>query len=367
MKILFDHQIFTIQKYGGASKYFCELLKNIPRKEWDTTTFISNNEYIKNTGLFPYYNFIPNHYFRGKARLMDGLNMPYSIFKVKQGSYDIFHQTHFTNNYLSGVGKKKMVVTFHDMNHSKFSNLYTKNASVNPLAIEVLQKKSIERADMVISVSENTKKDLVEQWNINPEKIRVIHHGIINNRIPDLNPNRFTAYPYILYVGERFEYKNYHRFIKAFQIVNKRIPDLRLVCTGKKFTKEENDELNELHILDKVLQIAADERTMARLYQDAEIFVYPSIYEGFGMPILEAMLYECPVVLSNTSSLPEVAGNAGTYFDPYQEEDIAEKIEKMLLSKSKRGEKIALGNERIKQFTWEKTASEHLALYKKLL
>jgi len=363
MKILFDHQIFTIQKYGGASKYYCELLKRIPRQEWESSTIISNNEYLKNSGLFKYFNFMPDHYFKGKSRLMEEMNMPFSIYKVKQGNYDIFHQTYFTSNYLKAVGKKKMVVTFHDMNHSKFAGLYRGNALWTPGKFEILQKCSVERADMVIAVSENTKMDLVNAWNINPEKIRVIYHGIDSEQLPFLNLERIIPQPYVLFVGERYEYKNFNRFAESFRILTEQYPDIKLVCTGKKFSEMEKRLLSELKIGDKTIQISADEHSMARLYRDATLFAYPSIYEGFGMPVLEAMRYDCPVVLSRSSSLPEVAGDAGTYFDPYQVDDMVEKMRSIISSDTLREQKVALGKIRVNQFSWEKSAKEHLALY----
>jgi glycosyltransferase involved in cell wall biosynthesis len=367
MKILYDNQIFSIQIFGGASKYYYELLERIPPTNWDTTTIFSNNEYIRNQELFNYCNFIPNHYFKGKATLMDYLNRPYTLLKLKYADYDIFHQTYFSTYYFQAIKGKKMVTTFHDINYTKYKELYKNTITNDVNHKELLQKKSVERADKIIAVSHNTKKDLVNIWDIDPEKIVVIHHGVDKKKAANLDNSRFIANPYILYVGERYGFKNFSRFIKAFAILSKKSRDLKLICTGRAFSVEERSELKDLDLIDKTIQISADERTMARLYRDAEMFVYPSYSEGFGMPVLEAMVYDCPVAVSNMSSIPEVAGEAGVYFDPFQVEDMAEKMKSLLTSPSLRKEKIAMGIKQLDKFSWEKTAQEHLAVYQSLM
>jgi len=367
MKVLFDHQIFSIQLFGGASKYFYELLKRLPEGDWNTTTRISNNVYIRNNQLFKHWDPMPEHYFKGKARIMDQLNRLYTINKLKQGDYDIFHQTHFGNWCHKAIGNKKMVVTFHDMNHSRFVDLYRQNGVTDPDAVIRLQKQSVERADKIIAVSNNTKKDLVNMWNIDSDKITVIHHGIDKSPMPGLNLEREMAAPYILFVGERYKYKNFDGLSKAFGKICMDYPDLKLLCTGKKLNDEEHKMLRLNNIENKTIQISADEQTMARIYRDAELLVYPSFYEGFGMPILEAMLYGCPVVLSDASCFPEIAGSAGLYFDPFQVDDIADKIKLLMNDSVLRKDKVRLGNERLTHFSWEKTASEHMKVYQELI
>lgn len=367
MKILYDNQIFSIQIFGGASKYYYELLNKIPVSEWETTTLFSNNEYIRNRNLFHYLDFMPKHYFKGKSTLMDLLNRPYTLFKLKYGNYDVFHQTYYETYYFKAIKGKKMVTTFHDMNYSKFKEFYTKTLTNDVNARELLQKKSLERADKIIAVSHNTKKDLVNLWNVNPDKIDVIHHGVEKNRIPNLDSERVVPEPYILYVGERYGFKNFARFIQAFALVSFNHRELKLICTGRAFTEEEKKQIESLHIQDKLVQISANESTMARLYRDAEMFVYPSFSEGFGMPILEAMVYDCPVVVSDASCLPEVAGEAGLYFDPYQIDDMTQKMELLLSSCSLRTEFVKKGRIQLEKFSWEKSAHEHLEVYQSLM
>ena len=360
MKVLFDHQIFSIQMYGGASKYFCEMLKRFPKEYWDIALLLSNNEYLKSLSQFTYCNPLQNTNFRGKSKLIELFNRPYSFAKLSFSNYDIFHQTHY-GMYTSKLrGNRKMVMTFHDMNHTKYPDFY----NINTKGIQKSQKKSIERADKIIAVSNTTKDDLINIWGIDPRKIVVIYHGIDKGRI-ELS-ERIIENPYILYVGERDGFKNFSLFIKAFSIVSEKNPTLKLVCTGKKISIEEKAQLDALKITGKVVQICADKIMMKRLYKGAEMFVFPSLSEGFGMPILEAMAQDCVVLLSNTSCFPEIANSAGVYFDPYNIDDIVDKIEQTLNSTELRAQKVKNGRDRLNMFSWEKTANQHLELYKTL-
>lgn len=357
MKVLFDHQLFSYQRYGGASKYFCELLFHLPRDIWETTTLFSNNEYVKKLKLFRSVC-IPGPFFRGQGRLMNELNKPYSFYRLLQkGEYDIFHQTHFETYCLPAIGNKPMVTTFHDVNFSTF------NYNANLIR---LQKKSLERADKIVAVSFNTQKDLLSYFDIAERKIEVIYHGIELNDGFCL-PERYTESPYILYVGTRNENKNFSRFIQAFALLHEKYPELRLVCTSLAFTSEEIFSFQKLGIDNAAMHVAADEELMNRLYRDAELFVFPSLYEGFGLPILEAMAAHCPIALSDTSCFPEIAKDAGAYFDPYDIDSIFEVMDKVITDSTYRNELIEKGSVRVKKFSWEKCTQKHLELYKTLL
>jgi glycosyltransferase involved in cell wall biosynthesis len=357
MRILYDHQIFSYQKYGGVSKYFYELLTNLPSEDWETTILFSNNEYIKNIHKFKPIHILSNHWFRGQGRIMNELNKSYSIFRIIRGDYDVFHQTHYETYCLKALSKKPMVTTFHDMNFAT----YNKNEYMVSL-----QKKSINRANKIIAVSENTRKDLIEMWNINPQKIKLIYHGV-DKPIDDLKiGERIIEYPYILYVGRREGFKNFDRFAKSFSFLKKEYSFIKLVCTSESFTLNEKNFFKELKILDSIIHIKTTEIEMANLYKYAEVFVYPSIYEGFGMPILEAMSYGCPVAISKASCFPEIAADAGIYFDPMNIDSIYDSVRKIIDNRQLRDEYIKKGNARYKFFTWEKTAREHMELYKSL-
>jgi len=367
MKVLFDHKLFSTQTYGGASRYMHELMKNLPRNVWETTTLLANNEYIKSPRLFNYCDFFPNRPFKGKALFMYWLNRPYTYMMLRKGDYDIFHQTDFDTYYFNAIKGKKMVMTFHDMNYSKYRHLFVNTLTNNIDDRERFQKESVERADRIVAVSQHTKEDLVNRWDVDSNKVVVIHHGVDKVRKTDLDVARIVDAPFLLFVGERYGFKNFERFLHAFSLVSRKYSDLKLVCTGRKFSEADSALIRQENLMNKVIQLSADEKSLARLYRDAEMFVFPSFSEGFGMPILEAMVYDCPVVLSNASCFPEVAGQAGVYFDPYRTEDIAEKIERVLVDSTLRSNLVALGHERLNAFSWEKNASEHMSVYQSLL
>lgn len=357
MKILFDHQLFSYQRFGGASRYFSMLLNFLPREIWDTTTIFSNNEYVNHLGLFKAVHLFPKMYFRGQGRIMNELNKPYSIYRIGKHDYDILHQTHFETYFFKSLGNKPMVTTFHDINFS------TLNPSKKMVRFQI---KSLERADKIISISENTKGDLINYFNVREEKISVIYHGITSQK-EVLISDPLIDYPYILYVGTRNNHKNFERFIKAFALLSKEYEDIRIVCTYKKFTKDELQLFNRLKIPNKVINYMANENELNNLYQHALFFIFPSLYEGFGMPILEAMINHCPVVLARASCFPEIAQNAACYFDPLDIEDIYNTMKTVLNDSDLRKNLISKGIERAKFFSWEKCALQHLDVYKSLL
>lgn len=356
MKVLFDHQIFSIQKYGGVSKYFSKLIEHLPDNEWDLSLLYSNNEYIKHNPQIDYKNFIPKSKIIGKSTMMRVLNIPYSIFKINQGDFDVLHQTHYDTYCLPFLKNKPMVTTFHDMNFNRFNHSDLK-----------IQKKSINKADKIIAVSRNTKNELIYSWNIPEEKIVVIYHGVDSPIDKSIIGKRLITEPYILYVGLRVDFKNFRRFAEAYSVVIEKYPKLKLICTGSNFTKEENVFFSELNILHNVKNVLASESVMANLYTFADFFIYPSLHEGFGMPILEAMSYGCPTVISNTSCFPEIAGDAAFYFDPYNKESIITVMLDLLADQSKLNSKKKLGYALCKKFTWEKCAEEHRKIYNSLL
>lgn len=356
MKILFDHQLFSYQRYGGASKYFCELLYHLPRNTWETTTLFSNNEYVKKLRLFDAVHF--PFYFKGQGRMMNVLNKPYSYFRLLQRKrYDVFHQTHFETYCLPVIGNKPMVTTFHDIN---FSTINYNKTLVN------LQKSSLKRADKIVAVSMNTKKDLMNYFDIDDKKITVIYHGIELTE-KEYFPERRMPYQYILYVGNRYKNKNFDRFLRAFALLNQKYREIKLICTWLPFSQQELRMFHDFGIADDVFHISATETSMYQLYHDAEMFVYPSLYEGFGLPILEAMAAQCPVILSDASCFPEIAKDAGAYFDPHDVESMVGAMDKVLSDSAYRNELVEKGRVRVKDFSWEKCAEEHLNLYKSLL
>lgn len=359
MKILFDHQIFASQTYGGVSRYFTEVIRRLPEKMWEVSATFSNNHYARAQGVVDCLRFFPHWNFRHKGRLMAEIGKPYSAYRLCFGDYDIYHPTNFDTYGLSLIGKKPMVVTYHDTNFLTAHNHNRRMAR--------LQRTALARADKIIAVSENTRRDLLSHFDIAPEKVCVIHHGVSRLAEQEFQHIAPQPYPYILYVGLRHSFKNFRTFALAFSLIAHRHPDLHVVCTREEFSDDEQSLFRRYGIADRMHVVEADEPTLARLYADALLFVFPSRYEGFGMPILEAMAYGCPCALSDASCFPEIASDAAIYFPADDAEAMADAIESLIESDSLRDELRRRGDERVKEFSWERCAKQHLNLYLSLL
>lgn len=364
MKILYDHQVFSIQKYGGATKYFCELIQNLPAGyESNLSILLSDNQYLKeNYEFFKKKNIpLPDKPFKGKDFLKKKiyyLNKQYSRRSILANNYDLFHPTYY-DDYFFEILKKPYIITVHDLIAFKFENKNLKNET-----IRLQMEKVIKNANRIISISQNTKTDTIDMFNIDPEKIDVIYHGYKRQHVK--NPlNRYGRY--ILFVGRRNGYKNFKTFLNAVSSLLRKENDLKVICVGEPFNKKEIAELTRLKVFEQTTSLTVDEDSLNSLYSNAQLFVYPSLYEGFGMPILEAFANNCPVCLSNTSCFPEISGNAGVYFDPNDQESILEAVQKILYDTDYKNQIINAGKERLTDFSWEKTAQETVDSYKKAL
>lgn len=356
--------MFSLQRYGGISRYFCEIIKQIaPKHEFNLGLLFSDNYYLwEHTKFFNKKNIFPDRNFRGKYFLSKrayDLNQLYSKIGLSTGKYDIFHPT-FYNDYFLKLTKKPYIITVHDLIAFKF-NLLSPNKHGD---IRCQMENVIKNAHRIIAVSENTKKDIIDLMNINVDKIDVIHHGY--NEVSDGQKTRRMG-NYILFVGSRDSYKNFPACAQAVSRILQKEKGLQFICVGSPFNKEELELIKKLNIEQQTLAIRVDDQNLNKLYANAVLFIYPSLYEGFGMPILEAFINDCPVCLSNTSCFPEIAGNAGVYFDPYSIDSIIAAMEKVIYDSDFTRKLRATGKKQLKKFSWEKAASQTLESYKKII
>ncbi len=369
MKILYDHQSFSGAKYGGVARYFYDLMHNLKygqKVEVDLALQFSNNDYLKNGDIKKITRF---SLFLGYGKtnlLFSHLNRLISVFKIARHDFDVFHPTFFKDYFVPFLGKKPFVITYHDAIPEKFPEPYALLDGFD----KNHKQKILDKAAKIIAVSENTKKDLLENFIIAPEKIEVIYHSThFSTFKPAKDFDIVTPQKYLLYVGSRYNYKNFEGFANAVEPLLKKDKDLRVIFGGNgKFTEFEQNLFKELGISEKVIhyEIESDD-VLYRLYQKAVAFVYPSLYEGFGIPILEAFACGCPVVLSNTSSFPEVARDAAIYFDPEKVEDITNQMEVILNNAELRLDLVKKGYERLKDFSPEITAEKTLEVYKSVV
>jgi glycosyltransferase involved in cell wall biosynthesis len=252
------------------------------------------------------------------------------------------------------------------MIHEKYSDNFPAN---DPTSL--YKRLSLTRADHVISISQSTKKDLCELFDFPEHKVSVVHLGFEKFEakpslvLDDMNMSR----PYLLYVGSRVGYKNFERFLMAVASKSKLINEFDVVAFGGgRFTETEKSLIHALGFdAMAVKQISGDDELLGRLYLKARAFIYPSVYEGFGLPVLEAMAHDCPVIASNSSSIPEVVGHAGEYFDPLDVEAQAEAISSVVFDEHRRSVLVEAGRGRLPLFSWERCAKETQAIYKKVL
>ena len=368
MKVLYDHQIFTSQIYGGISRYFCELLQNFESDdeiEYKVSLKYSNNYYLKALDNLPYKTFFENYSFKWKYELLDVLNKKMSKEYISNGNYDIFHPTYYDPYFLDFLNDKPFVLTIHDMIHEIYPEIFSSKDKTRECKKLLAQK-----AVKIIAVSVNTKKDIIRFFSIDTNKIEVIYHGSpfdMNNSSDD-KINIDLPEKYILFVGSRSGYKNYDLFIEAIAPLLVENNELKVVCVGGGNFKEiEKEKFKRLNIINKIFQYSVSDNILAYVYQKAIAFVFPSLYEGFGIPILEAFSCGCPVIASNTSSLPEVTGDAAIYFDPTDKLSMLNSIQKVIYNDELKKQLINKGIERVKEFTWKKTAEKTKKLYEKIL
>lgn len=364
MRIAYDNQIFCWQPYGGISRYFYEIAKGIseiPGTDVAVIAPIYVNQYLRrrpqslrirgvNVPLIP----------RG-GRLYRELGSPLARYWLKKFNPSLVHETYYSRRGLAPRGAK-VVLTAFDMIHEKFSHNYS---SLDPTTLE--KAAAVVRVDHIICISENTRRDVIELLKVPPEKTSVVYLASSLNLSTE-SPSKPEGKPFVLYVGLRKGYKNFSSLLIAYSRSALLKADFDIVCFGGgSLTPEENKEIFELGIpAEKVRHLSGDDDFLTRLYMQAAVFVYPSAYEGFGLPPLEAMSVGCPVICSNSSSLPEVVGDAAELFDPLDQEQLRISIERVVMSPGLRKALGERGRRRSAVFSWDKCARETLSVYRKL-
>jgi len=257
------------------------------------------------------------------------------------------------------------IITIHDLLCIKFPKQYKFQYCYFKFILPHLLKKCV----AIIANSKNTKADISNYYNILPEKIHVVYCSYNEENFKPISPGRITPEyglnNYLLIVGASFSHKNIDRVLEAYSRVEHKINHDLVIIGGRK------NYIDFLKKRAKALGIDKDTiflgyvslSNLSTLYSKASALIFPSLYEGFGIPPLEAMACGCPVVVSNTSSLPEVCGNAAYYINPYSVDRIADSIYKLVADEELRKSLIEKGLERVKMFSWEKTAKETLKIF----
>lgn len=366
MKIAFTDYAFTMQNYGGISRYFERLAYYLNSLNQEVKIFggVYRNGYISSLpegivkGL-KIYRYPPK-----TTRLFHFLNTKITQSQIEYWQPHIIHETYYTKQY-SVKARAMRITTAYDMIHEIFPNNF-KDAQQTTF----VKKETFNRADRILSISQSTKNDLINLFGIEEEKIAVVPLGIdldkFKNRISN---NLELPEDYILFVGSRSGYKNFKGLIKACSRSKAIKNKIKIIAFGGgSFEEDEIKMIKEYGFKEGFIsQMNGNDDKLISLYQNALCFVYPSKYEGFGLPPLEAMASKCPVVSSNTSSMPEVINNAASFFNPNNIDEMCFAIESVLFDESLKRKLIDLGSINISKFSWHKCAENTLNEYRKVL
>ena len=367
-KLLID-SISLLSPLTGVGRYTNEIAKNIKKTniyELDFFYGYYSKELLHSTKDSKIKNLksiiIKNQLLKKIARKI--LFISSNFFKP---SYELYWQPNFIPNI--DIDAKKIVTTVHDFSFILHRDFHPKER------IEHFEKyffKNIVKSDMIITGSYFSKQEILERLNFNEERIKVIYHGL-NHALfkvyDDIKLDFELPQKFILSVGSIEPRKNLEGLLKAYNLLDKKVKDeYKLVLVG--FKGWENKELMQLITKDEknisYLGFISDEE-LAKVYNKAICFVFASFYEGFGLPILEAMACATPVLSSNTTSMPEVGADAALYCNPNDTEDIKNKLEQLLSDKNLQNSMIEKGLQRVQEFSWEKSASEHIKVFEELL
>lgn len=361
MRVLYDDQIFSAQRHGGISNYFVNLFREFaaaPSLGVDPVGFpiTSFNEHLSELGLARR----PPFAFLERRRALQAINGLMHRTQGRSGSMkpELQHQTFY---FTSGWGGKKIlptVVTIHDM----IPELFPTDFQVNP---HFLKDYHVRNADAIVCVSETTKSDLLKFYPGLDVPIVVTPLGVSH----EFEPSEDTSVgDYFLYVGTRAEpYKNFTLFAQAAAtVIRGKSLKLKLVGGGP-ITADEAVFLRSLGILDQIEHTRPSSNELVKLYQNAIALVFPTRYEGFGLPTLEAMASGCPAILGMTPALQEVAGDAGIYFSEYTVDSLAEAMRLVVDDPAARSRARERGLARAEEFSWSRTAELTSSCYEAAL
>ena len=357
-RILIDSQAAVMQEYGGISRY---------------TSIIARGA-ESNYEVYMPCRFLRSRYFDGfqgkKCVSVKNRNLVYAIKMINSIHTCIFCATHRIDLYYPSYyypfallfipRKTKVIVTIHDMIFELFPELFNKHNLI-PWG----RKQILKRADRIITVSENTKRDLLKiyPW-IDTNKIEVIYEGGLVTKEEEKIERVTIPSKYVLYIGEKSYYKNFSVFIEAMSQIMEDDHELYVVCVGGK--KADVEKLS-----DRVIQLNCSDSELNYLYRHARCFVYPSKYEGFGIPVLESMENGCPTILADTKVFREIAGEAALFFPVDENSDsvreLSERIKQCIEDDAFREKMIEKGKARAAHFSWEKMVSQINGLFTEVI
>lgn len=369
MRILFDHQAFSLQNTGGISRYFYELIKylnSIEGVRTETLLGFSSTmwpilEASQPNGKVIYWG---NRLFSSGMPTYALNELLLNVRSVGIGKVDIYHSTLY--RFMPAVRARRFVATHHDCIQERFPELFPNLPRIRAAKIRMFKK-----ADLVFCNSESSRADLEHFYGVEPSRCKVIHHAVspmVRSQTGKLELCQRVRRPFLLYVGIRAAYKNFKGFLTAFSESGLYTDYDMMAIGGGPFSEDELQLVRGFGLQDAVIAVPfASPDMLAEAYSSARLFVYPSLYEGFGLPPLEAMLMGTPALVASCPATVEVCGDAAIFFDPLDQADFVSKLKCALEDETMRQKKILIGLKLVQRYKWSRTAEQVLAAYRTIL
>ena len=363
MRIFYDGFIYDYQPYGGINRYFNEIIARLPGDSTPVvSTYLGRRE---NWPSHPRLSLLRSKPF-GRWPAMESVGKAWMRWRVGASPRDLVHPTYYQMLTPGGLRafRGPVVVTVLDMIHEIFAESIDRDGQ-----IARAKAACVERADAILCISENTRADLVERFPAVASRCVVTPLASSMKLDADaLAAAPPVTRPFCVYVGGRENYKNFAFLLRTWAKFRALRPDVQLHVVGSQWLPAERALLAGLQLEDAVVHRGqADDTQLAVLYRQSLALVYPSLYEGFGIPPLEAMRCGTAVICAETSSIPEVCGDAPLYFDPRDEEMLLSRLLAITDSEEVRRACIERGSVRAQLFSWERTAAQTLEVYRSLV
>ncbi len=383
--VYIDGYFFDYEPLGGISRMWHELIKNVLLLSEDIRFVIGVKDDTENIFLNNLKKIIPESdarltFIRGGKSLFSSSKVINEFGPIRAWSnyrklvsdktkVDIFHSS-YASTILPDIKSISKVVTVHDLIMQKFSSLVAApiKTRFHCWRHKITENYAIKKADFLIAVSQSTKNDLIEYFGLNEDRIKVIHHGISEHWFPAQDRDEVCPNPYFLFVGGRNPYKNYDTVLKTLAKLNGKYKEIKLITVGynKHSLQVEPKKYAELNIADRVIDLGiVDDDKLKQLYTNAIAFIFPSIYEGFGFPLLESLACKCPVIASEIPTNREIGGSFVNYFNATDSNELVDKMMDIYNNPPGEAERMQYSTY-AHTYTWENAARKLLEVYRTL-
>lgn len=361
MDLLIDDQMFVMQERGGITRYFTQLMRefsSLPDVDVVTPFKYVVNEHL--TEAFPgRYRRLPRPYKVPMSPLLDVLNWRH---RRSAGSVDLIHHTYYRAGHLRDHPEAKRVCTVYDMIPELYPDLFPMG---NPHRDK---QRFTEACDAIFCISENTKQDLLRIYGKQDKPVFVTYLGVDQRFFARPATHPLTGQRYVLFVGSRKGYKNFVLLANAFSKLAPGFPDVQLVCVGGGgLGASEASLIRDLNLSRRVHLCSPSDNELPAYYAHASAFCFPSRYEGFGLPLVEAFAAGCPVVVADTPCLVEIADGAAEVVGADDDDSLADILSRLLVDSSYRDKLVQTGRQRAASFTWRETAKRTVDAYRSVI